>query len=933
MTTAEYMPVRDFFESQGIPYMPIHVSVQDDTQKGVFLEDGSLKKKKDLKKKDNAGLVTFNDFDDTDKIKRRFQHYEANPSAYNFWAYSTDTVKVIDIDCMNIPEKAGGKINPIRELCEKCKQNQYFWKKSSGKKFGRHIFVVIPNYKNTGKRGKKEFKHQYGEAIETHKGNKIRKSAGVELLDGQWGWARMGDQIAVGKKLEWDIGDQFYDMLKTKIKKPNKKGTTSMKKNKKIDKSKVKKKVTKVKKSKTKTPESKYKLDDVKKNLKDLPDMYVNNYHKWGGIIKACASSEDEEVFNLVLEWSKTSPSFRDEADVRKEWDHYKTESNPELFKSLFDERISKVFVKSKKLKRPSLTNAEIGNYFLEKYRNMFVINSNFEDAKDGLAYFNGDVWERASLCESKIYTMLCSEEIRGHFRQAMIDAKLHQAKRAEKAKCCGNPDYEILPDDELLEKVTNEVDNYEGKGKCPLKQAFEYHTNLNTTVKYIVQHLIQMDTIRLNIHFNMGQKTKHYVQFKNGAFNLKTGLLEQRTRDMYITKKGVLNYNYYPLNPEHKGYNEDYAKIIKQNMKTLEKTDKMIIPNEKIRIGFYTWRGLNLTGETKNQQFMMNIGKTGNGKTTLTMRFAYCFPIYSQKLSGDCLKTDMEDKAFNKSFSAMLDKPIRLAYITEWGQMNCKLINEVIDTDELTVKPLYKEAYNMPVQFKLEGSLNPEHWEVDNIKATGRRANLTYYNSNFTTDSSKVDEKNHTYKSDPELLTKNYYADNLRKLAVFHQYAPYSQMYYKKGLLLPKELKTNFQNKILELDPFTSFVDECIEKDEGEKYGISKFRFMEMYDEWTKEQGIKSSKKEAFNSLKKKMNNIGYKYDSQAKKCVDYGTTKGWFSNCKLVDDMEDSDEEQDEVAISVASQAVNLPKSPKGPKNWPGLFFKNKNLKKKLR
>ena len=31
-------------------------------------------------------------------------------------------------------------------------------------------------------------------------------------------------------------------------------------------------------------------------------------------------------------------------------------------------------------------------------------------------------------------------------------------------------------------------------------------------------------------------QNTKHCVQFKNGAFNLKTGLLEKRTRDMYIS-------------------------------------------------------------------------------------------------------------------------------------------------------------------------------------------------------------------------------------------------------------------------------------------------------------------------------------------------------------------------------------------------------------
>ncbi len=950
MGSPDLMDFRDFLGKMGIANFPIKVTLAD-TKNGVKLEDGTRKQKKTLMPWDTAGKVDW-DFEDNEKMALRWKFYEeGNVDGYNYIAYDTSKYQVVDIDCMTIPETADGVANPIHDLIKGCQNNQYYWKKSSSKRFGKHIFIKIKNFKNDTKR--LNFQSIYGETVEKSKSGKVSKKPGVELLNGQVGWSKMNDKIVIGKTTKWLDGAKIEKLLKNNkksktptLKKNNKNKRIATKKDecefehlckgeyipytfkteiarknwikgdrchfpsvrrkrKHQDENNILMEIVEKKPSITK----KYNLQDVRKNLFDMPAEFYNDYHKWGGIIKACASSGDEEVYQICLEWSKQSTSFDSASDVRKQWDNYDKEADKERFASAFRDRYSKEFEPPSIPQKIILSHGIVGKYFVNEYKNLFVLNANYKDPKEGLAFFNGDVWQPHQYCESKIYTLV-SDKVKVYFYDKMVERFAFEAtykKDTGDKKKSELTDDDMFLDDEAVAEIQKQMTKKEQeiqkkrsfgiakiKADKEMAKTFENDTFLNGCVKWITKHLYQNNIIKKRVHFNMGDNTKNYYQFKNGAFNLKTGLLEKRTREMYITSDGVLDYNYYPIHEQEPGYDKEKADKIKNHIEYFEQTDKMILPEKKLREGYYTWRGCCLTGEVKHQQFMMNIGSTGNGKTTLTLRYAFCFPVYSYKLSGDCLKGDMESTAFNKSFGGMVDKPVRLAYITEWGEMNCKTINEIIDTDKLTVKPLYKHAYNMPVQFKLEGSLNPEHWKVDNIKATGRRANLAYYNSRFTREDEDVDEENFVFKTNPELISSEFYSDDLRKLAVFHQYAPYAKKYYEEGLLLPAELKRNFQNKVEQLDPFNTFASKNIGDSPDTKFGIHKDDLKSTYEYWADEEGIKKSDRLSFSDLKKRMILAGYKYDSQAKKTTNGYTRKAWFTNCMIVDDEEDSDDEE---------------------------------------
>jgi phage/plasmid-associated DNA primase len=77
-------------------------------------------------------------------------------------------------------------------------------------------------------------------------------------------------------------------------------------------------------------------------------------------------------------------------------------------------------------------------------------------------------------------------------------------------------------------------------------------------------------------VQFNLERCATHYFHFKNGAFNLKTGQLEPRTRDMYVTE--YLPYDYHAAPPE---------KV--QRLRTIIEQIHRV---EKVREGFLAWRG-----------------------------------------------------------------------------------------------------------------------------------------------------------------------------------------------------------------------------------------------------------------------------------------------------------------------------------------------------
>ncbi len=64
----------------------------------------------------------------------------------------------------------------------------------------------------------------------------------------------------------------------------------------------------------------------------------------------------------------------------------------------------------------------------------------------------------------------------------------------------------------------------------------FQDQSFLAATFKWICCTVANQRSLVKSVQFNVEDCTKHYVQFQNCAFNLKTGRAEPRTRHMYIT-------------------------------------------------------------------------------------------------------------------------------------------------------------------------------------------------------------------------------------------------------------------------------------------------------------------------------------------------------------------------------------------------------------
>ena len=128
--------------------------------------------------------VSFNDFDLPDSaelMEKRWNLYNnGNEHNYNYIAYDTWDIRVVDVDCI-----LEGEDNPIKNLLK-----THPYRKSATKEYGRHIFVKDDIHKSV-KRCKKNFDTKYGT---------VDGKSGVDYLNGQWGWAKMDDVIYYPKR-------------------------------------------------------------------------------------------------------------------------------------------------------------------------------------------------------------------------------------------------------------------------------------------------------------------------------------------------------------------------------------------------------------------------------------------------------------------------------------------------------------------------------------------------------------------------------------------------------------------------------------------------------------------------------------------------------------------------------------------------------------
>jgi hypothetical protein len=568
----------------------------------------------------------------------------------------------------------------------------------------------------------------------------------------------------------------------------------------------------------------------------------------------------------VLLEVMKLpNQNFSDEDWVRNQWNKYDAEKHkdytfdwlqhaPKLLLLDSDERIGREFLKTfaKELIVQVNHKNDIVGVFAWMQEQSNTWSSNLINSK-GNAPFENYIFEKIVSVIKPAYVASANQ---------FVEYKKQEFEEAKKD----------TDDKEMLKVIAKKHKSFVKHIELSVKR-LESTTALKSAVKWVTSMVLADPAYRRNIQFNLEPNTKHLFQFKNGAFNLRTNKLEARTKEMYITSH--LHYD----------YSED---VDKSCIDKLEQCIYQTLPDDKQREGFKRWRGLCLTGETRDQAFVVNIGiGAGNGKSTNSINFKSAFPIYCTEIGKQAFtKSRMGDStAYNKAFGALINMPIRLVYMEEWGSetQDDDLIKKTISDDELTVQPPYMCEVKMRWQSKLEASANfdPKNQRMDN--GIMRRGYKQTYNSKFVEDPADVNESAHRYLQDKSVidLCKNpKYA-----LALFHIFKPYAKMYYDEGKLkLPDCMKQEFVQMVSENDEFYE-VFENIRPKEGAM--ISK---QDLID-----KGITgdycADNKEHFKEIREAFESRGYKYKSQKRKSGQ--KTKGVFLNCEyFVEPDSDADE-----------------------------------------
>ena len=746
MNYLEYCKQHDF------TILPIKIKFQ---KTATQLEDGSLKIKKtpkcevfktenDLKnyygelsewilknrKHKNSTFdkviikTNMNDFDNKELCAIRWKNYNnGNPQKYNCFAVCTRKIGIIDIDCV---------LNPNDEYSLLLANHPY--KRSATKTFGKHILFDRTDIPYAEKRRKTVLREGVG------------PQGDIEHLDGLWEWNRFDDEIQNPEKELAKIPFVEQSLL---------------------EQSKKSKKTKKTKKVTTKCREATgvsgvsplvFPLEIIKENIMKYPIDKLAEIQICAGIIISFASSQNEDIYNIILDACKQQgANYSNEEWVKKKWDSYDPLMH-ESYKKRFQEYWCKKFELAfnwNNFQKDS--NKATQERFVAHHKKNFIHNTDYKRPDCKLCYFNKDetLWEhdpKSGIGKGRIHNLLRTEDY--YYWKTILEKALDKIEDKESEFYLAK------------EEFTNKY----------LAQYFSTGNWISGTVKNIYNTLLYNPNLKKEIQFNLMEKTKHYFQFKNKSFNLKTGALEPRTRDMYITREGCLPYEY-PENKTDLNY--------KTEIDLIKKIIKQIHPDDDIRNNYMRWRGYCLTGEIKEQLFYILLGVGSNGKSLLCQAFEDAFPCYVRELGGDAFSSSTKD---DKAFSSLSGKPVRLLYMEEFGkaQQNPEKMKSVVNGDSMKIKPLFCEEQHMKINFKLEALSNntPSFADVDGGLA--RRGRLINFNSKFVSadeqDRLRLDGLDeHIYLRDSDL--RGEFKFNKMKVALFRLFAPYAKQYYMNGL------------------------------------------------------------------------------------------------------------------------------------------------------
>lgn len=264
----------------------------------------------------------------------------------------------------------------------------------------------------------------------------------------------------------------------------------------------------------------------------------------------------------------------------------------------------------------------------------------------------------------------------------------------------------------------------------------------------------------------NKMNDTKHIVAFQNGIFDLKNGNFRKIEKEDCIANH--LDYKY-----------ENSSDVILQDVKN---EIKKICNDDDVMVEFMlSWLGYCLTGETKEDKFLIVMGDSGNGKNTIAKIFQICFPQYTEL---------MDSKLFIKSCirnRVPEIKHARMIYINgcQMQKLNTEVLKHFCD-GSIRNNGMYETSKIIDMNAKLFITIttrNPMPTTDENIQY---RRVVVQCNNKFI-DGNSYDKKG--YYEEVKYFSDKFKNNNILKYGFVNLIIQYAMNYYKSGLYIPKEL------------------------------------------------------------------------------------------------------------------------------------------------
>lgn len=307
----------------------------------------------------------------------------------------------------------------------------------------------------------------------------------------------------------------------------------------------------------------------------------------------------------------------------------------------------------------------------------------------------------------------------------------------------------------------------------------------------------------------------KNSINFKNGMYDFGCGRFRKRKATDLVSRS--LNYDYY-----HEVDDEAVAKIEKILLRICNE-------DNKLKEYICSFLGYCLTGHTKEQQFLIILGRTAsNGKSFIAKMMDKSFPIYVVKLDNQTFNANYQKR--QKQISRVI-APVRFVFIEEPNRqkLDINILKDFVDGYKMNNEIMWGTSGDVHLQCKLVWFTNHLP-SFDTDSGYQRRGRLVEVTNRFVSplEFNKSKGKKGVYLIDDTL--EDLFLEERYKLALFHVLAPYATRYIKQGLLTYEPAKEEFEGVCEDNDKMKDFVEEFFVTTSNENDRIGKIEFMNLF-------------------------------------------------------------------------------------------------------